>query len=60
MVQDKDTTAGDGPLLRLDRITKRFGDFTALKTVSLDVERTLDLPCIPGRAAGWRGIAGPV
>ena len=31
--------AGDGPLLRLDRITKRFGDFTALDSVSLDVDR---------------------
>ena len=39
MVQDKGTTAGGGPLLRLERITKRFGDFTALDSVSLDVER---------------------
>ena len=39
MAQDKGTTAGDGPLLRLERITKRFGDFTALDAVSLDVER---------------------
>ena len=39
MGQDQGTTAGGGPLLRLERITKRFGDFTALDSVSLDVER---------------------
>ena len=39
MAKDNGTTAGDGPLLRLERITKRFGDFTALDAVSLDVER---------------------
>ena len=39
MGQDKGTTAGGGPLLRLERITKCFGDFTALDSVSLDVER---------------------
>ena len=38
-IQEADSKAGGGPpFLRLERITKKFGDFTALQDISLDIE----------------------
>jgi iron(III) transport system ATP-binding protein len=38
-IQESDSRAGGGqPFLRLERITKKFGDFTALQDISLEVE----------------------
>jgi spermidine/putrescine transport system ATP-binding protein len=57
---DQDT--GPVPSVRLDRVTKRFGDFTAVRELSLDIEKgeffTLLGPSGCGKTTTLRMIAG--
>jgi spermidine/putrescine transport system ATP-binding protein len=55
-------TAADTPSVRLDRVTKRFGDFTAVREMELDIPRgqffTMLGPSGCGKTTTLRMVAG--